>query len=90
MKIESLKDLQKLIQLCRKMGVEAFEVGEIKMSLGPEPAKYKATAIYKQTLQKTLAPGGITEDVTIPTDLLTDEQLLFWSAQGSDASTDNQ
>lgn len=88
MKIENLKDLQKLIQLCRKLGVDAFEVGDIKMNLGPEPIKYKASP--KQTVQAALAPGGITEDTKIETDVLTAEQMLFWSSQGPETITDNQ
>lgn len=85
MKIESTKDLKKLIQLCRTMGVEAIEVDGVKMNLGPTPVivsktRYKAQP-ETQVSNTTLAPGGITEDIRIPTNGLTDEQLLFYSAQ---------
>lgn len=86
MKIENIKQLQALIKLCRTTGVEAIEVDGIKMNLGAAP-----TVIYKQhktstksaeEIIETIAPGGITEEVKIPTNGLTEEQLLFYSAQG--------
>lgn len=93
MKIESLKDLQKIIQLCRKLGVEAIEIGGLKMNLGPTPVivqnnRQKYTpGIQEETkvnpYATPYAPGGITESVSVPTEnILTEEQLLFWSAEG--------
>lgn len=37
MKIESFKDLRKLIKLCRETGVDAIEVDNIKFNLGAPP-----------------------------------------------------
>lgn len=89
MKIDNLKDLKKLIQLCRTTGIEAIEVDGLKMNLGPTPVSYKqhktATTLLKDNISNgTVAPGGITEEIQIPTTGLTDEQLLFYSAQGHD------
>jgi hypothetical protein len=84
MKVENLKDLKKLIQLCRQLGVDAFEVGEIKFNLGSLPQPIRQSKAVKTTITPTLAPGGITDDTKIPTsewDTMTDEQKLFWSAQ---------
>lgn len=87
MKIDNLKDLKKLIQLCRTTGIEAIEVDGVKMNLGPTPVIYKQhktpTTSSKDTIT-TIAPGSITEEIQIPTTGLTDEQLLFYSAQGHD------
>lgn len=90
MKIDSFKELQKLIKLCRTTGIEAIEIEGLKMNLGPTPTIIKQTKRSKsvaedQIIPPTLAPGGITEEVTIPTNGLTDEQLLYWSAQGQEA-----
>lgn len=79
MKIENLKQLQKLIQLCRKTGVEAIEVDNIKMNLGPVPK----TVIHKQQsiAISSFNQDGITAETQIPTTGLTDDQLLFYSSQ---------
>lgn len=82
MKIESLKDLKRLVQLCRKMGIDTIEVSDLKISLGPTPVIYKYTkASKKEITAQPLTPDGITEDTTIQTDGLTYEQQLFYSAQ---------
>lgn len=86
MTINSLKDLKKLIQLCRQTGVEAIEIDGVKLNLGPTPVIYKTTRAKDNAPTKTpeqvFTPGGITEEIQIPTDGLTEEQLLFYSAQG--------
>lgn len=64
------------------MGIDAIEVGDLKLNLGPTPVIYKYTnSTKKEITAQALTPDGITEDTTIPTDGLTDEQLLFYSAQ---------
>lgn len=88
--LKTLKDLEKAIRLCRKLGVNAIEIGEVKFELGQAPVTYTPAKKQKvdQTLTGMTAPGGITEDVRIPTTAgfdaagLTDEQLLFYSAGG--------
>lgn len=83
MTIKDLKDLKKLIQLCRQTGVEAIEVDNVKMNLGP--ANYKPTTrktASTKNIEQTYAPGGITADTVIPTSTLTDEELLMWSVEG--------
>lgn len=81
MKIDNLKQLQQLIKLMRQTGVEAIEVDNIKMNLGPMPykASKRTTSITQEGL--SISPGGITEDTKIDTSDLTDEQLLFYSAR---------
>lgn len=79
MNISSLKDLEKLIKLCRQTGIEAIEVDGIKINLGPTPTIIKRIR-QKNKTESTIAPGGITEDVMVPATTLTEEQLLFYSA----------
>lgn len=82
MKIDSLKDLKALLRLCRQEGVEAFELGDIKFNLSPNlPVKAQTRYKAEETVT-TFTPGGITEEVQIPTTGLTQEQLLFYSSQG--------
>lgn len=37
MNIPDLKLLEQLIKLCRKTGIDAMELGDLKFNLGPEP-----------------------------------------------------
>lgn len=95
MTISSLKDLQKLIALCRKTGVDAIEVDNIKMNLGPDPIK--KTRNMKEYKEKyfpstTITHDGVNEntkidipDVVETPDELTDEQLMFYSAGSGQA-----
>lgn len=79
MKIDSLKDLEKLVKLCRKVGIDAIKIDNIEFALAHQPTKLKATTIAPAAY----APGGITEDTRIDMpDELTQEQLLMWSAGG--------
>lgn len=45
MKIENLKELQKLISACRRLGVQAIKLGEVEFSLGPLPARAKPSIV---------------------------------------------
>jgi len=67
MKIETIKDMSALLDLCRKKGVESIEVDGLKITLGSAPTR-KA---------KNAGP-----DTIVAPDALTDEQAMFWSAGG--------
>ena len=89
MNIKDLKDLKKLIALCRLTGVEAIEVDGVKMNLGPTPTIIKQTKLGQGLLNglkesiPTYSPGGNLPDTPILTDELTDEQRVFWSSDGT-------
>lgn len=84
--VNSLKDFNKLITLCRKLGVERIRVGDVEVTLGAEPLK----KVPQHTSTSTSAPylpanegfGPITEADKIETEELTEEQLLMWSSGG--------
>lgn len=79
--INNLKDLDKVIQLCRKRGVDTIKIDGIEVQLGMAPIKEDSTKQATRSVpSQTFAPGGITEDTKIPADTLTEEELLFWSA----------
>jgi hypothetical protein len=96
MVIKDLKELQKVIQTCRKLGVQSIEIDNVKLQLGSLPTK-------PIKINKTQDLGAFPEaDVKVPqyngqnlvdsvtensppdkieTDELTEEQLMFYSAQ---------
>jgi len=84
MKIENIKQLQQLIKLLRKSGVSSVRVDGIEMHFHdsalvlPEPTAKKSVL---SNFQETYVPGGVTADTAITTpDMLTEEQLLFYSS----------
>jgi hypothetical protein len=84
MKIDTAKQLEQVIKLCRKLGVDSMRIDGVEFHLAPialQPKKVKSLMEDIQPQMPVYTPGGITEEVTIPTDGLTEEQLLFYSAQ---------
>lgn len=66
MKIENLKDLEAVLKVCRKHGVQTLTIDNVSLSLGAEPVSKKLKtedSAAKETPQPT------------------EEELLFWSAQ---------
>jgi hypothetical protein len=87
MKIENLKELQKLIDLCHKNNIMAIEVDGIKLDLGAKPLKTRRQRTKPGTVLAVDPITGTQHEVTlkevadsIATDGLTPEQLLNWSA----------
>jgi hypothetical protein len=86
--IKTLKDLEKVVRLCRKLGVEAFECGNIKFNLGPAPKakakRYNVAADIPEAALKipqfTPAETETQTDNPIKTDELSEDELLFYSA----------
>lgn len=64
MKVETLKDLEAMLKVCRKQGVLAIKVDGIELSLGDAP-----DAKLKQDDK-----GPVVEDE------LSSEDILFWSS----------
>lgn len=77
MTISTLKDLEKLINLMRKTGVDIAKVDGIELVLGSVPAKaVKRSNGSIETFSSIVGP-----DTPIETpDELTPEQLMFYSA----------
>lgn len=86
MEIKTLKDLEKAIKLCRKLGVDTIEIGSVKFQMGAIPILEVQNRRLEQTTINSIVPGGITEEITIPTTpgenfaSLTEEQQMFYSA----------
>ncbi len=89
MTINSLKELEKLIKLCRRSGTEAIKIDNIELHLGKLPLKASSRpkAInYTSPEENIKIPqfNGPTVSVVddIDTEGLSDEDLLFYSATG--------
>lgn len=76
MDFPNLKDLNKIINLCRKTGVKVFELGELRITLTDEPPA-RRTVVKSSTAQK-----GSVQSNNVPDSLPSDEELLFMSAGG--------
>lgn len=81
MKIDTIRDLEKIIRICRKTGVDIIKIGDIEIVLG------KATAPTRIKRPSTTKPlPGINEDTpidipdAIESDELTEDQLMFGSS----------
>lgn len=92
MVIQDLKELEKLIKLCRKTGIDTISIDGITFSLGAQPQSLGAKTKLGQSLLRGLKEANeyqITEDTKILTSELTPEQLMFYSSQGHEPQ-DNQ
>lgn len=69
--IKNLNDLSKIIDLCRKKGVDSIEIQGIKLSLRDEapPSNYKKKK-------------EIGSDVIQTENQFTEDDALFWSSAG--------
>lgn len=76
MELPNLKELNKIINLCRKTGVKVFELGELRITLtDAEPSK--RTRVTHSTVQK-----GSIQANSVPDSMPSDEELLYMSAGG--------
>ena len=62
----------------RKEGVQAIKVDGIELELGSMPTKPQKAS--KAPTAPSFAPGGIDEDIKVPTDFPSAAELLMWSA----------
>lgn len=87
MTINNLKDLAKLIALCQKTGVEAIKIDGIEMAIRPKTlSKAKRVPSFDYGVPaEANAKITIDEPIDMP-DELSDDQLLMWSAQGTQPS----
>lgn len=89
MKIDNLKQLQKVIQLCTKHGVQSITIDGVSMVLSPIKRSIAAPVlsdfssdIPEAKLQVPSYDGVDTDK--IDTDELSPEQLLFYSSAGTE------
>ena len=85
MTITDIKDLEAVIKLCRKQNVDIIKIDNVEIVLGKAPTatpkRRRSIIDSAQEPANSFDPGKI--DITplnIPTDELTDEQILFGSS----------
>lgn len=89
MKIESIKELDALIKLCRKRGIESVKVDNIELRLSDvAPVETQPKRSPRQLDTTGISPGGITDDTKILTEELSYEQMLFYSSEGRNETPD--
>lgn len=87
MTINSIKDLDKIMQLCKKRGIKSIKIDNLEFTISEDHIPTPKLKQAKHIPSETYTPGGIGPDTKIDMpDELTPEQLLFYSA----ASTSEQ
>lgn len=74
--VENLKDLEKLLKLCRKQGVVEMDLGSVKIKLGDLPLDPNKSIAYED-------PDYKDPYANFPQGELTPEQLIHYSSGGS-------
>lgn len=72
--IESLKDLERLLKLCRKQGVTKLSLGAVSVELGDLPARPQTEAIEEPTEDEIYE--------AMPDRILSNEELAFLANGG--------
>jgi hypothetical protein len=86
MKVDTLKDLEAVIKLCRRQHVEIIKVENIEIVLGKAPVRHRNTTVRQRHISDSITNIDETtpiEPLIIPTDELTDDQKLFGSSDPS-------
>ena len=81
----NLKELQQLIKLCRKSGIDSIKYEGIELVFGSMPSE---GIINKRSTKRYIQPGQVTENDKIVKDetawdQLTPEQQMFFSSAPS-------
>lgn len=80
MSAPSLKDIKKLAATCRKAGITSFKFhsdGSYEFNLDPNPT---VKTRQRGKKQDAASPQQATFTADVGEDILTEEQLLFWSS----------
>lgn len=75
--INDLKDLQKLLKLCRAQGITDFKMNGLELKFGDLPMT------QAQTQEQIVYQDPVNQWANFPPGELTPEQLAFYSAGGS-------
>lgn len=71
MSLPDLKELNKLVTLCRKLGVTHLKAGDLELTLGDAQPKAKRKS----------RKAAVEDNSEIESDAPDSDALLFWSAQ---------
>lgn len=73
--LPNLKELDKLIALCRRRGISSIEFNGLKLTLG-DPVK----KVSRRPRNASQSPNNKMPEPEIGSDLPSHDELLFWSA----------
>lgn len=76
--LPDLKELDKLIALCRKRGITEIEFNGLRLTLGE--LKAKATRRSRSTSKSNDVGSQSQTDAPIESDSPTHDELLYWSS----------
>lgn len=79
MNLPDLKQLDKVIALCRKRGVKSIKIDNVELTLS-EDAPAKQTRKNKKSNTKEAEQVSATVDTAFESDSPTEDELLFWSS----------
>lgn len=82
MKIETIRDLDKVIALCRKRGISAIKIDNIEFALDASTPVRANKTKAEQSHNFTSHAISAETKIDLP-DELTEDQLLFYSAAGT-------
>lgn len=88
MNVKDIKDLEKVIKLARRLGVQSMKVDGIELHLGPEPKESIKNQHKPLVVESTdpLAHAQVPRYQALPTEIIdapdepSDEDILFYSA----------
>lgn len=77
MDLPNLKELSKIIDLCRKKSIESVKIGQDSIEL-----KFKESSLGKRPYRRKGSPDTSRETIETP-DALSELETLFWSSTGA-------
>lgn len=77
MDFPNVKDLKKIVALCRQTGIKTFELGELRITLTETAPAPRTRSKYTDNTLKT----SVQKD-TVPDSMPSEEELLFASCGG--------
>ena len=86
MELPNLKELKKIIDLCRKQGIKIFELGELRITLSDAALATPVSRARKSILsQDPNLPKTSIQSNNVPDSMPSEDELLFAAVGGPPA-----
>jgi len=76
----TLKEFNNLVKLCKKLGITYYKCADFEFELGLSSNSNNTPKKRSSKVLKSMIPFN---PETIPTEGISDEELMFWSSGGS-------
>ncbi len=83
MELPNLKELKKIIDLCRKQGIKIFELGELRITLSDAALATPVSRARKSILSQD--PKTSIQSNNVPDSMPSEDELLFAAVGGPPA-----